>query len=178
MPDPLTRVPHSFAAGDSLAVTLSYADYPAPTWAASWFLRGPSAQDLTGAQSGTDHAFTLTTAASGNLLPGTYSYSVRVTSGTTTTTVETGRLTVTPNLAAAGPGELMSYAEQQLAICQQARENILQGEMKLYMIGGRQVQLHSLDELRREETFWQTKVQMERGLGFGRAVRYDVVGLR
>lgn len=177
VPDPLSRVPVTFAAGDSVALQLAYGDYPAPTWAGTLYLRGPSSLNVTGTATGTEHAFTISTANSVNLQPGTYTYSVRMVSGSTTTTVEKGRLTVSPNIATAAPGELESYAEQQLAICRTARENILRGEMKLYMIGGRQVQLHSLDELQRMESYWLTQVQMERGLGFGRAVRYDVVGL-
>jgi hypothetical protein len=80
-------------------------------------------------------------------------------------------------VATAAPGELQSYAEQMLAICRQARQDILSGQVKLYMIAGRQVQLHTLDDVRREENYWQARLDMERGLGFGRAVRFDVVGM-
>ena len=178
MPDPLTRVPAQIAAGDSVALRLNFADYPAGTWSSAWYLRGPSTLNLTGSAFGVSHDFAITATQSANLLEGSYVYSLRMSSGATTTTVETGRLTVTPNIATAAPGQLASYAEQQLAICRTARENITRGEMKLYMIGGRQVQLHTLDDLRREESYWQTRVDMERGAGFGRAVRFDVTGLR
>lgn len=178
MPDPLSRVPAQIAAGDSVDLRLNFADYPAGTWSSAWYLRGPSTLNLTGSAFGTSHDFAVTTTQSANLLAGSYVYSIRMTSGATTATVETGRLTVTPNIATAAPGQLASYAEQQLEICRTARENILRGEMKLYMIGGRQVQLHTLDDLRREESYWQTRVDMERGLGFGRAVLFNVAGLK
>jgi hypothetical protein len=45
------------------------------------------------------------------------------------------------------------------------------------MIAGRQVLLHTLDDVRREENYWQARLDMERGRGFGRAVRFDVVGM-
>lgn len=179
MPDPLTSVPATLTAGDSLSVTLSFSDYPASAgWTAALYLRGPSALDVTGTAVGDQHGFVVTGTASANLTPGSYVWGVRLTSGATTHTADTGRITLRPNLATAAAGALQSYAEQQLAVCQQARANILAGEMKLYMIGGRQVQLHTLDDLRREESYWQTRVQMERGAGFGRPVLFTVAGLR
>lgn len=178
MPDPLAQVPASLAAGDSLSLRLAYADYPASGgWAATLYLRGPSVLDAAAVASGDQFVWTVPAASTAPLTPGLYQYVIRVAKGTEAATVESGALTLTANVATAAPGELQSYAEQMLAICRQARQDILSGQIKMYMIAGRQVLMHTLDDVRREENYWQARLDMQRGRGFGRAVRFDVVGM-
>ena len=107
--------------------------------------------------------------------PGLYQYRLRATSSTEAITYESGTLTVAQDLATAAAGDLTSYAEQMLAVCRTARQNVLTGEMKTYMVGGRQVQLHTLDEIAREEARWQSRVNIERSGTFGTPARFDVV---
>lgn len=179
MPDPFTQLPATLAAGDSLSLRLTYADYaPADGWTATLYLRGASALDVSGVAAGAAFDFTASATATAPLPAGLYTVAVRVAKAAEARTVESRTLTVTPNAATAAPGELQSRAEQMLAICRTARENILRGELKMYMIAGRQVLLHTLDDVRREEAYWQTQLAMERGQGFGRPVRFDVVGIR
>jgi hypothetical protein len=168
-------MPTQITAGDSLAVTLSLTDYPAPTWSVSLALAGPSIVSTTSVASGTSHALTLTTVQTAALDPGLYQYRLRATSSTEAITYESGTLTVAQDLATAAAGDLTSYAEQMLAVCRTARQNVLTGEMKTYMVGGRQVQLHTLDEIAREEARWQSRVNIERSGTFGTPARFDVV---
>jgi hypothetical protein len=168
-------MPTQITAGDSLAVTLSLTDYPAPTWSVSLALAGPSIVSTASVASGTSHALTLTTVQTAALDPGLYQYRLRATSSTEAITYESGTLTVAQDLATAAAGDLTSYAEQMLAVCRTARQNVLTGEMKPYMVGGRQVQLHTLDEIAREEARWQSRVNIERSGTFGTPARFDVV---
>lgn len=175
MTTPLTAIPLQITAGDSLAVTLSLTDYPAPTWSVSLSLAGPSIASTTSVASGTSHALTLTSTQTAALDAGLYQYALRATSGTSAETFQKGTLTVAQDLATATAGQLTSYAEQMLTICRTARQNLLTGEMKTYMIGGRQVQLHTLDEVAREEARWQSRVNIERSGTFGTPAVWNVV---
>ena len=173
----LTTVPTTIIAGDSLAIVWTHTDYPRSAgWSASLALAGPSVLAITATLPATDadgHAFTITTAQSDALAPGNYSYRIRCTLSTVTTTAESGVCTVRPDLAALVDGENISYAQRMLQVCRDARESILRGETKMYMIGGRQTMFHSLAEVAKEEAHWLLRVQVEEGKGFGTPIRYS-----
>ena len=68
------------------------------------------------------------------------------------------------DIGTAAAGEWQSYAERMLAICRTARESILAGEMKMFQIGGRQVQMHTLADVHREEAHWlRERAREQRG---------------
>lgn len=142
-----TRPPAQIIAGDSVAFTLTYADYPAPTWSVTWALAGVSSKSVDSTDDGTDHAIALSNTETAALGAGTYQWRTRVTDGTTVTTVETGTLVVTPDIGEARPGELVSWEETTLPIVEAALKGTLEGEMKMYMIQGRQVMTFSPAEL-------------------------------
>lgn len=166
----LYAIPTTIQAGDSYALLLSFSDYPATSgWALNLAVAGKIAKAWTSAAEGSSHRFTLTATETAALEAGSYSYRIRATDGTTATTVESGVITVLDDIGTFADGEGQPYAERMLAICQTARENILRGELKLYMIGGRQVQLHTLAEVAREEAHWRSQVARKaRGSAFGK----------
>lgn len=150
MPTTLTAVPNSLTAGDSYAITLSLSDYPATAgWSVKLALAGLSVAEVISVASGADHTLTLASATTAALSAGTYQYRLRVVNGSDAQTIETGVLAVMADLAALGPGEGQAWAEKTLAIVESVLANTATSEMKSYMIGGRQVQSLSLDELRR-----------------------------
>lgn len=95
------NIPSALRSGDTWSWTESLADYLAPTWTLTYYLRGPQSIELAASDSGSDHAFSVTAATTADYKPGDYEWIARADNGTTYTTVAEGRLTVEPNLAAA-----------------------------------------------------------------------------
>ena len=114
-----TTEPTTIIAGDTLKwrrTDLS-ALYPAPAWTLSYTLRGPSRIDLTAAQDAEAHQVTVPAAETATYAPGEYTWAAFVTNAATAERyqVETGRLTIAPNLAADLPAfEGRSYARRML----------------------------------------------------------------
>jgi hypothetical protein len=166
----LTQVPDTVTAGDSVAVTLSLSEYPATAgWVVSLALAGPTVLTATATASGASHALALTAAQTSTLTAAIYQWRLRATLGSVVETFDRGTLEVLSDLGQAAAGEYQSYAEQMLAICRTARESILAGEMKMFQIGGRQVQMHTLQDVNREEAHWRRERARElRGSAFGK----------
>ena len=159
----LTEIPTQLMQGDSYAITLSPTAYPATDgWALSFAVAGATEQQWASAPSGDAHAFTLTTAQTAALTPGAYRWRLRATDGTATETFDNGVLEVLADIGAASAGSLQSYPERMLAICRLARESVLAGESRSFMIDGRQMMFHSLAELAKEEAHWRRELAAER----------------
>lgn len=174
----LTTPPDSITAGDSVQFTVSPNGFRASDGGTLTFaLAGMSVLEVTGAANGDAWDVTLTAAQTAALAVGTYRWRLRVAEGATVTTVDTGRLTVEPDLATLSYGSGIGYAERTLAIVEAALTGTLEGEMKMYMIAGRQVQTFSLDELRRHRSALLTEIAALRGEGFGVPVVYSYRGL-
>jgi hypothetical protein len=105
----LTAIPSTITAGDSVAITLSLSDYPAPTWSVSLALAGVDTLTVTSAASGTDHAIAITAGQTSALGAGAYQYRVRAINGATVETIETGVVTVAADIGALAAGEGVSY---------------------------------------------------------------------
>jgi hypothetical protein len=166
----LTAIPDTLTAGDSLSVTLSLSEYPATAgWVVSCALAGPTVLSATATASGDQHVLALTSAQTASLTPALYQWRLRATLASVVETFDRGTLDVTADLGTAAAGDLTSYAERMLAICRTARESILSGEMKMFQIGGRQVQMHTLADVNREEAHWRRERARElRGSAFGK----------
>src|SRR5262245_54044335 len=99
----LEAVPASFVAGDTVRFTLGFTDYPAPTWDPTFYLENADGRlSKAASDSGVDHAFTLSAAETAALAPGRYKWSIRVTDGSVTETIESGWLEVEIDPANAG----------------------------------------------------------------------------
>jgi hypothetical protein len=161
----LTALPTAIIAGDSYDITLSVAAYPASAgWSVRLSLAGPDTLDKASSPVGDAHRFVLTTTDTAALTAGLYRLRLRAEkdAGATAETYHTGTLPVEQDIGVAAPGELQSYAERMLAICKLARESVLAGESKMFMIDGRQMMFHSLAELAKEEAHWRRELATER----------------
>lgn len=160
----LTSIPAQLQAGDTYRLLLSEPDYPvADGWVLRLVLAGSSNKHWDSTPEGTRHVIALTHLDT--LEAGSYAWSLRATLNDERRTFRQGRLVILADLGALLPGQGQSIADRMLAICQTARENILRGELKGYMLNGRQVQMHTLDEVAREEARWQAVKARERGAG-------------
>lgn len=166
----LTAIPPTIVAGDSYSIALSLADYPASAgWSLLLAIAGPSSEDWTSVADGDRHLLTLSSASTTPLEAGGHRYAVKAINGSTVTTVERGILTVEADVAAMPPGTGTLWAEKALAVVEAALSNTLDGEMRMFMIDGRQVQTFSLAEL----TTLRSRLRQEvaaarRGSAFGR----------
>lgn len=179
MPHTLTAIPATITAGDSYAITLTLSAYPASAgWALSYAIAGPQVETWTSAASGDAHVLTLSSASTATLPAGTYTYRVRAARSGDAVTVLSGVQTVAADLGAAVPNEYVSWAQRTLAIVEAALTNTLTGEMKMYMIWGRQVQTFTPDELFKARARLKAEIAQATTRTFGVPVRFDVVGMR
>lgn len=98
------NIPEKIGAGLSFNRLLTLTAYPAPDWALSLILRGPSSITLTALPENSQHRFLATAGFTSTWTPGTYAYALRATDGTDVVDIETGQLVVTPDLAGAEDG--------------------------------------------------------------------------
>jgi len=167
----LTAIPDTLTAGDSLSVTLSLSDYPATAgWVISCALAGPTVLTATATASGNTHVLALTSVQTASLTPALYQWRLRATLSSVVETFDRGTMLVAADLGTAAGGDITSYPERMLALCRTARESILSGEMKMMMIGGRNVTFHTLADVNREEAHWRRALarELRGGSAFGK----------
>lgn len=174
----LTAIPATLTAGDSYAITLSLAEYPAPTWDATFALAGAAVLSVTSTDVGSAHTLALTAVQTAALPAGDYTWRVRVTDGTQVTTVQTGSLVVLADVGALTPGESVSYYQQLKEAAEAALLALMQGgAVQQAMILGRQTMFRSPAECQRVIAYCDAKLAARRG-GFGATIRFDVAGMR
>lgn len=146
--DDLTAIPAIITAGDSYGIVLSYSDYPATSgWALSFAIAGASVKSWTSSAENDSHRLTLSTSDTSALTAGTYGWRVRASDGTDARVVESGTLVVEADLGELAPNAALSWEEVTLPIVEAALSGTLEGEMQMYMIGGRQVMTFKPSEL-------------------------------
>src|SRR4051812_36943806 len=108
-------IPKQLIAGDTWVWTRSLADYPAGTWTASvYFEAMQGAFSIAASASSTTHSFTIAGTTTTAYVPGRYGWRLRVTDGTTLTTVESGMVEVLVDPAKAGKVDTRSWAQRTL----------------------------------------------------------------
>lgn len=144
-----TALPETFAAGTSVEYEISHSDYPADAgWSLVLHLSGASRiTPLAGTPNGKAFDFALTAAMTAPLDAGTYQYVERATKGAIIKDVRTGGVVVTPDIAQAPAGTLVSMEEQWLPMIETAITTMVQNPLRSYQIGARAFTRTDLDEL-------------------------------
>lgn len=165
--------PKQLIAGDTWSWRSNYADYPAGVWTASvHLLSKDGAYSAAATADGTTHVFSVDAATSAGYVAGRYSWTIRVTDGTTVKTVESGSVEVLPNPASTTKRDTRSWAVRTL----EAVECFLAGNattaQSSMTIGGRSISRWSLAEL----TQWREQLKLEvrseeRAGGSGRIIK-------
>ncbi len=146
--DRLTSVPNTITAGDTVEMTLAYADFSAANGGTLTFaLAGAVVESWTATANGTGFDVTLADTETAALLTGLYQWRTRITEDGVTTTLDWGSLTVAPDLADVAAGDLVSYEAKLLPIVEEALLGTIQGEHRMLMVNGRQLQTFSPKEL-------------------------------
>lgn len=151
-------VPASLTVGDTWSFSLSIADHDRPTWTATLHLRtGQSAISAVSAGAGPDHAFSVAAATTAGYTAGKYRWQLRVSDGTTKTTVDEGWITLNPDPAAAGVHDPRSWARRTL----EALESFMEGNAATAQLSmqlrDRSITRHDVDKLRA----WRTELRGE-----------------
>ncbi|MGN5187201.1 hypothetical protein ACTG1J_13340 [Aeromonas veronii] len=98
--------PAKIGAGLTFDLLLTLTAYPAPAWAVSVYLRGPSSISMTAAAEGSQHRFRKELGETANWAAGDYWYTLRAVDAATgdMVEVECGQVTITPDLVNAAVG--------------------------------------------------------------------------
>jgi len=174
-----TEVPESFAAGTTVKFTITDPDHPADDgWGMNFVLAGAGVLSSTGQATAKSHAFTLAATATAELPAGSYRWALTATKGEEVEEVDDGRLTVKPNLAAAGAGDLQSSNEKLLAAIDAmiakrmgTGTGSLPQDIEAYSIDGVTVTKVPLEQLQKSRVVYAYAVNRERGGGIGRQHR-------
>jgi hypothetical protein len=148
----MPTIPQTIQAGDSLTLSYSGADYPAPTWTITAYLRGPAVDDITFSPDGTNHAAAVTAATTADWPAGVYLVSLVATDGADVVTLETGQSLVLQDIAAI---DATSDNRSHVKIVLDAIEAVIQGrattDQLRVRINNREIEKTPLYELQR---FW------------------------
>jgi hypothetical protein len=130
----LSDVPQQFAAATTVIVRKSYADYPVGSWTAKLVVNGAVKKEFAATVDAGAFLFTLPASGAsphtGELTAGDYSWIIRVTATSGTPAqqfdVESGHVTVTPDLASATAAQVQPYQERVIALLKARIEDRLQ----------------------------------------------------
>jgi hypothetical protein len=161
------NIPSTLTAGDLWEWTDSQADYPAPTWVLSYHFSGPKAFSAIGVASGSDHDFSVAATDTKDQPHGTYEWLARAVNGSTSTTLERGRITIQPNFANLA-ADNRSHNRKVYEALQAVIENRATTDQLSYSIAGRSVSRMTWDEILAAYDRYRLAVAKEMGLHPGR----------
>lgn len=151
-------IPAKLTAGDTWEFTFSHADYAAPTWDASIYFENAAATfSATATDEGSDHAFSVAAATTATKVAGRYKWSIRVTDGTDSYTVDTGWTEVLADPAAPGTHDPRSDARKLLDALNATLLGRATSDQLAMSINGRSISRTPLPELRQ----WRDQLKQE-----------------
>lgn len=173
-----TQEPSIVVAGDTVKWTRSLGDYPASDgWTLSYRLINVAGHiDIVATASGADHLVNVPATTTDGWSPGTYAWAAYVEKAGERYTVDSGTITVKPDLPAQLAGlEARSNARVILEELEAAFKDYVvngQGLVQRYTIGGREMWFRTSKDFVQQIEYWRKQVQDEasfdsvaRGLG-------------
>lgn len=170
-------LPAEIPAGLDFQASLELADYPAPDWAVTAYLRGPVAIDLAAVPDGKAHKLAAAASTTAGWAPGAYWYTVRATKAGKVVELSKGQLAILPDLATvAGPYDGRSQNEIALAAIDAVLAKRATIDQQRYTIGQRELWRTPIPELLKLKSFYTMQVRRERKkasgcTGFGKAIQ-------
>lgn len=133
-------VPKTVTAGLSLRHVVVQPAFPAPEWRLVLVLRGPAAIDLTAQAEDEKHLFAVPAGVTAGWLSGTYSFSLRATRGDAVEEIDSGTLTIRPDLAQTPAGhDARSHVEKALDAIEAVLEKRATLDQERYRINNREL---------------------------------------
>lgn len=143
-----TICPTELVAGDTHVWTRVYPDFPVGDgWTFAYTLSGPSKGTASVSTASGLATFTLSSAVTAVLLPGTYRFLVTATLSGARYAAESGIITVTPDIVNAAAGTLLHQDDRELALLNTAIEARATSDHTGYTIDGRSLDREPLPEL-------------------------------
>jgi hypothetical protein len=163
--------PAKIGAGLTFDLLLTLTAYPAPAWAVSVYLRGPSSISMTAAAEGSQHRFRKELGETANWAAGDYWYTLRAVDAATgdMVEVECGQVTITPDLVNAAVG-FDGRTPNQIAL--DAIEAVIAQRATLdqerYRINNRELYRTSIPDLLKLRDHYVRLVKREQDIACGR----------
>ena len=163
--------PAKIGAGLTFDLLLTLTAYPAPAWAVSVYLRGPSSISMTAAAEGSQHRFRQISGETANWAAGDYWYTLRAVDAATgdMVEVECGQVTITPDLVNAAVG-FDGRTPNQIAL--DAIEAVIAQRATLdqerYRINNRELYRTSIPDLLKLRDHYIRLVKREQDIACGR----------
>ena len=173
------NLPDKIGAGLTFNRLLTLTAYPAPEWVLTVLLRGKQNIDLTATADGSQHRLSASAAQTATWLAGDYWFSMRATRGDDVVEVETGSITVTPDMATLTEGH---DGRTQAQIALDAINAVIGKRATLdqqrYRINNRELYRESIAELLKLRSFYRLEVKREQQKACGRNPFGGVVRVR
>lgn len=165
----MPHIPDSFTAGTTLALSVALTAYPPPDWSLTLLLRGPEQRDLASTPDATLHTFAAPATETAGWAAGAYWYSLRATDGTEVHELETGTLTVAPDLAAVAEGyDGRTHAERTLEAIEAVIEGRASKDQDSYRINNRELRRTPISQLLKLRDVYRQEVRRSRAARRGR----------
>jgi len=145
----LTALPSSFAAGTTVTYRKSFDDYPASEgWTLTLYLAGANVTPpVVAVPDGDDFVVTVgADVTADGFAPGLYKYVERVSKDDEVYEVDSGVVTISPDLTVAGDGDEQEWVEEALAMLRAHVRGRLPSGMQSYSIAGRTVSKLPIEE--------------------------------
>ncbi|MDR5887553.1 hypothetical protein [Vreelandella janggokensis] len=165
----MAYIPDSFTAGTTLAITVALTAYPPPEWAGTLIIRGAQSIDLESQPDEKLHAFSASAETTGAWTAGAYWYSLRVNNGEEVHEIETGTLTVAPDLADLQEGyDGRGHAEKVLEAIEAVIEGRASKDQDSYRINNRELRRTPISQLLKLRDVYRQEVRRARAARRGR----------
>lgn len=164
MADIPTTEPASVVAGDTITWQKTFSDYPAPTWTLKYRLLNSAGKiDITATASGTDYLVSVSSTTSAGWAAGNYDYLAWLEKAGERFSVESGRITVRPNLAALNTYDGRSPARQiyEGLMTAYAAAVTARAFVAEYEIAGRRMKFNGKADWLTELNYWKAQVSAE-----------------
>ena len=138
-------------------------------WALFLYLRGPASIDIEATRSASTYEFTADPATTAEWAPGAYAYTIRATDGVEVVEVQSGRVKIAADIAAAGEGfDDRSHARKTLEAIEAVIEKRASMDQERYRINNRELYRTPIAELLRLRNTYRAEVQREDAKASGR----------
>lgn len=164
-------LPDKIGAGLTFDRLVTLAAYPAPDWTLSVALRGAGSVNLTATADGNQHRLTVDAATTGNWSPGHYWYTARVTDGTNVIEVESGQITVAPDLTLSTDGhDGRTHAQRTLEAIEAVIEKRASLDQERYRINNRELYRTPISDLLKLRDLYRAEVRREQAAARGKSL--------
>lgn len=171
--------PDEIGAGLTFDVLLTLTPYPAPEWAVTVHMRGPSSIDLPATAEGNQHRIHVDAAQTATWPAGTYWYSMRATRGSEIVEVEADDVVVLPDLLSAPPGyDGRTDAQKALDAIEAVIANRATMDQERYRINNRELYRTPIKDLLMLRDRYREEVRREKDAASGKNSFGSVVRVR